>query len=133
MAGLIHEFFQDSLQLGNHEVHHIKELHGSADLPGDLKGADLLSLQLPCIRKAGELDIHEREFYLCYSLRHSFFFIVEAEVTRLTETSYRAQYGANDNYDTRHKVQRSVWIYSPTSERARDPIVANHLKAYLAP
>lgn len=132
MAGLFHEEFQDSLRLGNHDVHYVKTMHGLNDLPEGLSGPSLLSLQLPSIWKTGELETGEREFYLCYSLQHAFLFVVEAEVTRWTEKSYRAQYGANDNYDKSNNVERVVWVYSTTSERARDPIVANHLKPYLA-
>jgi hypothetical protein len=46
-------------------------------------------------------------------------------------SSYRPQYGQNANYDSATEVQRIVWIYKPDSPRAKDLVIANHLKEYL--
>lgn len=102
------------------------------DLPTELDGQKLLSLQLPSIpiMEFG-MKVGAREFYLCYSPQHTFLFIVETEMTEQRHESYRAQYGANDNYDKYTTVHRTVWLYALDAARAQDPVIADHLKPYL--
>jgi hypothetical protein len=132
MPSLIHEYQQDALQLGNHEVFNITKMHGLDELPKGLDGKSLLTLKLPCIpiMVAGQ-EVGSREFYLCYSLKAAFLFIVETEMAKNKVKYYSPQYGANDNYATSTQVRRIVWLYSIDSPRANDPIIAEHLKAYL--
>jgi hypothetical protein len=132
MPTLIHEFHEDALQLGNHEVFNIVEMHGTDDLPKGLDGKTLLTLELPSIpiMLAGQ-EVGRREFYLCYSLQKAFLFVVETEMAKNEVKYYRAQYGANDNYDTSTKVQRIVWLYCVDSPRVKDPVIAAHLQPYL--
>ena len=131
---LFHEYAEAKnwIVLGNHELRHIKTIHCLEDLPPGLDGKKLLSLELPSIPiRAAGLSVGAREFYLCYSLQHAFTFVVETEMGKSVETKYRPQYGANDNYDTRNLVQRVVWLYRLDAPRAKDPVIANHLQAYL--
>jgi hypothetical protein len=132
MNALKHFYHEDSIQVGNHEVHWIKEIHGIDDLPAGLDGNRLLTLELPAIPiVAAGIKVGLREFYLCYSPEKSLLFIVETEMAKRVETKYRPQYGQNDNYDSTTATQRIVWIYKPDSPRAKDPVIANHLKEYL--
>lgn len=132
MNALKHFYHEDSIQVGNHEVHWIKKIHGIDDLPAGLDGTRLLTLELPAISiMAAGIEVGLREFYLCYSIENSLLFIVEAEMAKQVETKYRPQYGQNDNYDETTKTHRIVWIYKPDSQRAKDPVIANHLKGYL--
>jgi len=129
---LISEYRGDSIQLGNHDLYDIIKMHGLDELPKGLNGKTLLTLELPSIRiLAAEQEVGRREFFLCYSLDNAFLFIVETEMSKSLEQRYRAQFGANDNYDTITKVQRIVWFYTPDSARANDTLVAGHLKPYL--
>lgn len=133
MPSLIHEYQQDALQLGNHEVFNITKMHGLDDLPKGLEGKSLLTLELPGIpiMVAGQ-GVGRREFYLCYSLKAAFLFIVETEMAKNEVKYYSPQYGANNNYATSTEVRRIVWLYSVDSERAKDPVIAAHLKPYLS-
>ena len=132
MNALKHFYHENSIQVGNHEVHWIKEIHGINDLPAGLDGNRLLTLELPAIPiMAAGIKVGLREFYLCYSLEKSLFFIVETEMAKRVETKYRPQYGQNANYDETTEIQRIVWIYKHDSPRAKDPVIANHLKGYL--
>ncbi len=129
---LIHEFNEDALQLGNHAVHWITKMHGMDALPKNLDGKELLTLELPSIsiEFAGQ-EVGQREFFLCYSLQQAFLFVVETEIVKNEVKYYSPQYGANNNYATSTKVQRIVWLYTPDSPRAKDPVIAAHLQPYL--
>jgi len=135
MCTLFHEYSesQDWIVLGNDiTLSHIKQIHGLEEIPTGLDGRTVLQLELPPIPiNAGGIKVGAREFYLCYSPRHSFLFVVETEMGKRVETSYRPQYGANQNYDTNEIVQRIVWLYGIDSPRAKDPVIAQHLRAYL--
>jgi hypothetical protein len=129
---LISDIREDVIKLGQEYVCDIKEIHGLENIPEGIRCDSLLSLQLPSIYiKAAGIAVGEREFYLCYAPKHALLFIVETEMGKRVETHYRAQYGANDNYDSTTKVQRIVWVYPVDSPRAKDPTIANHLKWYL--
>ena len=135
MPSLLHEYSAPDdvmFALGNHSIPHIVQTNGMGDLPDGIDGHALLSLQLPSIPiKAGGQKVADREFYLCYSPRHQLLFVVETEVSERIETTYRAQYGANDNYDARTIVSRIVWVYRNDSERAKQPDIAEHLRRHL--
>jgi hypothetical protein len=134
MPSIFHEYStsNDWIALGNLDVRAVKTIHGMEELPSGIDGKHLLTTELPTIPiVAAGVEVAWREFYLCYSARHSFLFIVETEMAKLSRPSYRAQYGANDNYDNYEEMHREVWIYRPDSPRAKDPVIANHLKPYL--
>jgi len=134
MSALLQDYCEshDWIMLGPHLVDHVKEIHGLDQLPPGLDGGHLLTLCLePIPILVAGLEVATREFYLCYTPLHSVLFVVETEHARRLKSEYRPQYGANDNYDTYHEENRTVWIYSADSPRAKDPVVANHLKPYL--
>jgi len=150
MPTLEDEYEKNAIRLGNHVVSGIVKLHGIENLPNGIGmpawfgGNTVLSLKLPSVaipdsspdsmewEPRNKILLRRREFYLCYSPKHKFLFVVETEMRRHQETDYRAQYGANDNYDTSEVTQRIVWIYSVDSPRAREPLIAGYLKQYLA-
>jgi hypothetical protein len=137
MSTFLHDYSKSEnwIVLGNDlTISDITQIHGLDDIPANLDGRMVLHLKLPSIPiKVGDLEVGEREFYLCYSPQHSFLFVVETETGKRLESNYRPQYGANDNYDTRTIVQRIAWVYGVNSPKAKDPVIAQHLKKYLPP
>lgn len=149
MQPLEDEYAKNAIRLGNHLVLGIVKLHGIETLPDGIgvpswfEGNTVLSLELPSVaipdsspdslewQPKSQILFRRREFYLCYSPKHKFLFVVEAEMRTHKETHYRAQYGANDNYDTSEVTQRVVWIYNVDSPRAKEPPIAGYLKRYL--
>jgi hypothetical protein len=132
MPTLRHEYNANALQLGSHAICNIIQMHGLEDMPAGLDGTKLLTLELPNIPiKAAGQEVGRREFYLCYSVQSQFLFVVETETAEHVEKYYRAQFGANDNYDTVTKVQCIVWLYRADAPRANDPVIAAHLRPYL--
>lgn len=116
------------LILGNHEISGINQVHVLEPLPSGLDPRRLLTLVLPDIEiTLAGVTVGRREFFLCHSIEHSYSFVVETELATQQVSRYRAQYGANDNYDTSTIPQRIVWIYQLNSPRAKEREIARRL------
>jgi hypothetical protein len=132
MPSLIADYPEHSIIIGNHQIYDIKRIHGQENLPDGIDGRLVLSLELPPIPiRAAEMAVGAREFYLCYSPQHSLLFVVETEMAKRVEEKYSPDYGRDNNYYKHTTHQRIVWIYKSDSPRAKDPVIADHLKAYL--
>ena len=111
---------EESIQLGDKTIEHVKKTHGMNDLPAGLDLKDVLTLELlwvPII--VGGIEVGMREFYLCYSPQLQFLFVAETEMAQKEEDRYQPQYGRDDNYNICTITQRILWVYTPDSPRAK--------------
>jgi hypothetical protein len=156
MRHLRDKYNDNALCLGNAVIRDIVKLHGIDDLPDEIGSPSgflcnstgfnsntILSLELPIFKipdsypdslpyypQMKVLD-RWREFYLCFWPQNNLLFIVETETRKHELTNYRAQYGANDNYDKSVITQRIAWVYTMDSARANSEDIAHHLKPFL--
>ncbi|MBM3841610.1 MAG: hypothetical protein FJ398_27440 [Verrucomicrobia bacterium] len=132
MPSLRADYPENSIIIGNHQICDVKRIQGLEDLPGEIDGRGVLSLELPSISiRVAETEVGKREFYLCYAPKPSLLFVVETEMSSFSQERYSPDYGRNDNYYTHTTTQRIVWVYKLDSPRLNDPVVTKHLRPYL--